>query len=122
VPLAGVVCEGWRQCALAVVFLREGHAVGAASATADEAEDGRCFAAIKSHRFVPPRHGPHGHRLRRVVSGIFVVALLVLLTSGTVPTLLAWKSWMKAKVCKAAKADLRRCGAWTPRPRRSSSR
>ncbi|RLM87635.1 protein NUCLEAR FUSION DEFECTIVE 4-like [Panicum miliaceum] len=97
-------------CALAMVFLREGPARGAAGATADEAEDGRCFAAINSlavaialYLLAADLTGIGGGG--GVVSAVFVAVLLVLLASpGAVPALLAWKSWMKA--CKAANADL----------------
>ncbi|XP_039792346.1 protein NUCLEAR FUSION DEFECTIVE 4-like [Panicum virgatum] len=97
-------------CALAMVFLREGPAGGAAGATADEAEDGRCFAAINSLAVAIALYllaadltgiGSGGG----VVSAVFVAVLLVLLASpGAVPALLAWKSWMKAR--KATNADL----------------
>ncbi|RCV12692.1 hypothetical protein SETIT_2G289200v2 [Setaria italica] len=98
-------------CALAMVFLREGPNGGAAGgATADEAEDGRCFAAINSLAVAIALYllaadltgiGARGG----AVSAVFVAVLLVLLASpGAVPALLAWKSWVKAR--KAANADL----------------
>ncbi|CAL5082572.1 unnamed protein product [Urochloa decumbens] len=95
-------------CALAMVFLREGGAAGAAGA--DEEEDGRCFAAINSlavaialYLLAADLTGIGGGG--GAVSAVFVAVLLVLLASpGAVPALLAWKSWVKAR--KAANADL----------------
>lgn len=97
-------------CALAMVFLREGPAGGAASAGADEEDDGRCFAAINSlamaialYLLAADLTGLGGSG--GVVSAVFVAVLLVLLASpATVPALLAWKSWVKSR--KAANADL----------------
>ncbi|EER99261.1 protein NUCLEAR FUSION DEFECTIVE 4 [Sorghum bicolor] len=96
-------------CALAMVFLREGPAAGAA-AGADEEDDGRCFAAINSlavaialYLLAADLTGLGGDG--GVVSAVFVAVLLVLLASpATVPALLAWKSWVKTR--KAANADL----------------
>lgn len=95
-------------CALAMVFLREGPDGGAAAA--DEAEDGRCFAAINSLAVAIALYllatNLTGINARGgAVSAVFVAVLLVLLASpGAVPALLAWKSWVQAR--KAANADL----------------